>query len=321
MKKTIFKLGLSLAVTCLALFAITATAEIVGGSSVQTNSAINISNYQATLQGNLVIPYISNTNYVWFQWGVTNSYSNETTHQSMSSGFFNQNITGLSANTTYHFRAVAQMNSGTLYGQDMTFYTSGSNYYNTGSLTINKKVINLSSGNLNWSEYVNASPYDTLSFAITLQANGNQDVHNVYIRDILPANLIYKGNLTVNSNLSYAGNPASGINIGTIPAGNIAIVAYQAQVAGSQSFNYGNTTLTNIATITSNETNSQTDSATIFVNRSGIQGATNINTGLTNDLFADSFFLPLMLILLTAWLYFSGRVYKFADWLKVKITK
>ena len=187
--------------------------------------------------------------------------------------------------------------------------------------TFNKKVINLSSGNLNWSESINASPYDILSFAIIIQAGNNQAINNVFVRDILPQNLIYKGNLTVNSNLNYSGNPASGINVGTIPAGNIVVIAYQAQVAGSQNFNYGNTTLTNTATITSNETSSQTDSVTVFVNKSGLQGATDINTGFTNKFFADSFFFPLILIFLTAWLYFSGKVYKFADWLRGQTSK
>ena len=317
MKKTI----LSLLIVGLFVFAIPAKAEIVGGASVQTNSAINISNYQATLQGNLIIPYISNTNYIWFQWGNTNGYGNETARQSISYGSFNQTITGLSANATYHFRAVAQINSEIVYGQDMTFYTSGSNYYNMGSLTINKKVINLSSGNLNWSEYVSAKPYDVLSFSITMQANGNQDVRNVYVQDILPANLIYKGNLTINANLNYSGNPVSGMNIGTIPANGIMIIAYQAQVAGNQNFNYGNTTLTNTATITSNETGSQTDSATVFVTNSSIAGATDVITGITNNFLVDSFFLPLMIILLSAWLYFSKKIYNFADWLKVKIKR
>lgn len=188
-------------------------------------------------------------------------------------------------------------------------------------LSINKKVINLSSDNQNWFESINARPNDILSFAIIIQTTNNQEIHNVFVHDILPQNLIYKGNLMINSNLNYFGDPTYGINVGTVPAGQAIIVSYQAQVAGSQNFNYGNTTLTNTATVTSNETNSQTDSATIFVNNSSIAGATNISTGITNNFFTDSFFLPLMIILLTAWLYFSGRAYKFADWLKIKIRK
>ena len=314
------KIILTLAIISLSFFAVPVTADI-GSASVQTNQAINVSNYQATLQGNLAIPYISNTNYVWFQWGITNNYGNETTHQSISSGYFYQNITGLNTDTTYHFRAVAQINNIIIYGQDITFYTACSGCYNTGSLTINKKVINLSSGNLNWSEYINAKPYDVLSFSITIQANGNQDIRNVYLRDMLPTNLIYKGNLTVNANLNYSGNPVSGINIGTISPGNVVVIAYQVQVAGNQNFNYGDTTLTNTVTITSNDTSSQTDSATVFVNNSSIAGATDVSTGSTNNFLTDSFFLPLMIIILSAWLYFSGKAYKFADWLKVKIKK
>jgi len=319
MKKTI----LTLVIAVLAFSAITADAQLVGNSSVQTNSATNISNYQATLQGNLSIPYYSSSsNYVWFQWGTTNSYGNETNHQLMSSGLFSQNITGLNTNTLYHFRAVAQINNGSIYyGQDMTFYSSSSNYYNNGSFIINKKVVNLSSGNQNWSEFISARPNDVLSFAVIIQTTNNQEIHNVFLHDILPQNLIYKGNLMINSTLSYSGDPTYGVTIGTIPAGQTTIVSYQAQVAGSQNFNYGSTTLTNMVTVTSNETGSQTDSATVFVNNSSTAGATSISTGLTNNFFTDSFFLPLMIILLSAWLYFSGRIYKFSDWLKLKIKK
>lgn len=184
------------------------------------------------------------------------------------------------------------------------------------SLLVNKKAINLSSGNLNWSETVSANPYNILSFAITLQAIGNQDIHNVVVRDILPANLIYKGNLMVNASLNYSGTPASGINIGTMPAGGVAVVAYQAQVAGPENFNYGITTLSNTITVSSDETNNQIDNAAVIVNKSLIYGATDINTGFSDNFFTDSFFLPLALIIIGLWLYFSGRAYKFADWLR-----
>ena len=189
--------------------------------------------------------------------------------------------------------------------------------YNSGTIAVNKKVINLTSGNLSWQSSVNAKPNDVLSFAVTLQASG-LNVNNVYIRDILPAKLIYKGNLTINAAIDYSGNPALGINIGTIPAGGITVIAYQAQVASSVNFPYGMTAINNSATVTSSQTQSQTAAAQVLVNNAFVQGATNIPTGLTNNFFTDSFFLPIFFIILGLWFYFSKNIYRFADWLKLR---
>jgi len=198
----------------------------------------------------------------------------------------------------------------------MTVYV---NYQQVGgTLLVSKKVINLSSGNLNWQTSVNAKPLDVLSFAITLQAN-SQDIHNVFVRDILPSNLIYKGNLTINTNSNYAGDITSGVNIGTVYANQPVVVSYQAQAAGFQNFTFGTTTLSNNATITSTEAGTQTASATVMVNNSLVYGATTVSTGLTNNFLTDSFFLPMLLIVLGSWFYFSGRAYMFADWLKARI--
>jgi hypothetical protein len=292
-------------------------------SNVQTNSATNISTYQATLNG-----YTSGTNYnnyttyVWFQWGTGTGYGNETAHQLMNyAGSFSQVINNLSQNTTYHFRAVSQQNNGNVvYGQDMTFYTSGNGNYNYGNgvLTVNKKVINLSSGNLNWQPSVNANPGDILSFVITLQANG-QDIHNIFVRDILPTNLVYADNLTVNSDMYYSGDPQSGINVGTLPAGQIYVIAYQARVSPATSMAYGTSILSNEVTVSSSEASTQTASASVIINNSLVQGATVIPTGTTNNPVTDSFLLPMALILLGSWFYFSGDIYRFADWLGTKI--
>ncbi len=290
--------------------------QIVGGITVQTNSATSISNNQATLQGYVGMPYFG-TNNVWFQWGTGTGYGNITQQQAITnSGSFNQNITGLLSNTTYHFRAVAQTPSGgTVYGQDMTFNSNGSSY--SGNLTVQKQVINLTTGNLTWQNSVAAKPGDILSFAITIQGQ-NQDVHNVVVQDLLPANLIYRGNLVLNTSINYPGN-LSGINIGTIPARGIEIVSYQVQVASAGNFVYGTTSLNNSATVTSTENGSQTASANVVVTNSQVSGATDISTGVTNNLMTDSFFFPLFLIALMGWLYFTGRVYQFADWLGEKI--
>jgi uncharacterized repeat protein (TIGR01451 family) len=291
----------------------------IGGASVQTNSATNISTTQAVLNGSLSIPYTTGTNYVWFQWGTTTSYGNETIRQNQNSqGSFNQNIANLTPYTTYHFRAVAQIGSNVTYGNDMTFYSSGSGS-GSGILSVSKKVINLSSGNLNWQPSVNANPGDLLSFAITLQANSNQNINNVYVRDILPTNLIYRDNLLVNANQNYSGNPSSGINVGTIPANGVVVISYQAQVAPESNFSYGTTTLSNSATITSTEAGTQTVSAAAIINKTSVSGATIVDTGITDNFSRENFLIPLILIILMSWLYFTGRVYKFTNWLNAKI--
>ena len=135
MKNKISKITI-VSVICLTLLSVfsVASAQTVGAVTVQTNSATNISNYQATLNGYLSVPYISNSNYVYFQWGTTTNYTNTTNQQNInSSNSFSQVITGLSLNTTYHFMAVVQSNNGTYYGQDMTFYTNQNNNNSSGN--------------------------------------------------------------------------------------------------------------------------------------------------------------------------------------------
>jgi len=108
--------------------------------TVQTNSATNTYNNQTTLNGYIYGITTNNANYVWFQWGPTTSYGYngyETNHQTINySGSFSQNISGLIPGAIYHYRAVAQDNSGRIiYGQDMTFQSGqvlGATDVNTG---------------------------------------------------------------------------------------------------------------------------------------------------------------------------------------------
>jgi len=59
-----------------------------------------------------------------FEYGLTNAYGTTTPTQSKTTGqTFSQGITGLSPNTTYHFRAIATNSAGTSYGSDKTFTT------------------------------------------------------------------------------------------------------------------------------------------------------------------------------------------------------
>lgn len=293
--------------------------------SAQTNSATNISNSQATLNG-----YLYNncsggscgSVSVWFQWGTTTSYGNETMRQPINySGSFSQMISGLSSNTTYHFRAAAQAGFGQIvYGQDMVFYTSGAG---GNLLTVSKTARNLTSGNYSgFSNVIYANPSDTLMFMITIQATGNQDAQNVVARDYLANNLIYKDQLVVSGATSYSGSYnysgdiASGINLGTIPAGQTITITYQAQVASAANFAYGTTTLTNNVSVTSsNSSYNPTSNASVIVTRAAIYGATSISTGLTDNLWVDSFFLPLLIAIVGAMLLRSGMFLGARKWI------
>lgn len=296
----------------------------VGGILAQTNSATNISNNSATLNGYLQNPiYASQSSYVWFQWGTSTNYGNQTNQQTINNGgSFNQNLTNLSYNTTYHYRAVVQNNNQTFYGQDVSF-TTNQNYYNTGTLSVSKKAVNITRNNLNWSNLINAYPSDILSFSVTLQA-GNQDLHNVSIRENLPANLIYNDTLLINATRDFSANPVSGINVGTIRAGEIVIVSYQVKVANSGNFAYGTSTLSSETTISADGISQQIATNSILVDNTAVSGAstispTNLSTGLTNKFLTESFFLPMILIVIGSWFYFSGQVYVFADWLEKKL--
>jgi len=82
----------------------------------------------ATLNGK-VRPAGSQTS-AWFRWGLTDGYGNTTVAQNVGSGTdlipFSESITGLDPSTTYHFQAVAENVSGTVFGADELFTTPSS---------------------------------------------------------------------------------------------------------------------------------------------------------------------------------------------------
>lgn len=292
--------------------------------TVQTNSATNISDNQATLNGYLYNDNSDCSAEVWFEYGPTTSYGRQTSQQQRyGSGNFSETIFldwynynyDYQNYNNYHFRAVAEgCQGGTVYGQDRTFYIESG----TGILTVNKTVRNLTSGS-GFANTVYASPSDTLMFMITLQAPYNRSVSNVFVRDYFPGNLFYKDQLIV-SGAGYSGDINSGIWLnGTISSGQTVTISYQAQLASAASFSYGTTTLNNSVSVSSSGNNANPSSnVSIVVTRTGVYGATTISTGLTNNFWTDSFFLPLLISLLGIWLWRSGLLFGMEKWLLAK---
>ena len=193
------------------------------------------------------------------------------------------------------------------------------------TLTLAKTVRNLTSGSTTFTSSVYANPSDMVMFMITLQNNGSQSAQNVLVRDILPTNLIYNNQLVVactgntsNCSNNY-GNITSGISLYTVNAGQTVTITYQAQVAGVANFSYGTTTLTNTASLTGSQINYVPNaSASVIVTRSGVLGASTVSTGLTNNFWVDSFFLPLLLTLIGLWMWKTGMFLGIEKWLDNK---
>ena len=98
-----------------------------GTLAVSTSSATSVATTTATLNGNLTDLGGESSATVSFQYGTTASYGSTASAGTKSAtGTFNAAITGLSASTTYHFRAKAVAGSTTVYGSDTTFTTSAS---------------------------------------------------------------------------------------------------------------------------------------------------------------------------------------------------
>jgi uncharacterized repeat protein (TIGR01451 family) len=221
-----------------------------------------------------------------------------------------------SGNWLYWYDSCGNQQSGGQYCQNGC---SGNQCINqtSGNVIVNKTARNLTKGS-GFSTSVYASPSDVLMFMITLQNTGNQTITNAYIRDTFPNNLIYNNQLVV-SGSSYTGDIPYGITINTISPNQTVTITYQAKVAPIQNFGYGTTTLTNSVSVSgSNLTYNPTSSASISVTRSGVYGATIVSTGLTNNLWVDSFLLPALAVLLGVWLWKSGMFFGIEKWIENK---
>ena len=185
--------------------------------TVVSQSAANILQNSATL--NATVNPNGGASTANFEYGTTTNYGNTTTTGSLGSGFtgtgFSRNLTGLQANTTYHFRVLATNTAGTTDGSDMTFATTAAAIPTATTLPPS----NVSGGNATMNGIVNP----------------NGDPTTVYFQYGATTNY---GSTSATSNLG-AGDTAQSVsaNLSGLSAG--AVVHYRVVAANSVGTNYG----------------------------------------------------------------------------------
>src|SRR3989344_2497986 len=97
-----------------------------GAPTVSTKGETAVSSTQSVLNGE-VNPNGAQTSY-WYEYGLTNSLGSATSPQLIGGGYLTygapQRVTGLQANTTYHYRLAAQNEHGKVYGEILSLQTT-----------------------------------------------------------------------------------------------------------------------------------------------------------------------------------------------------
>jgi len=116
--------------------------------AILTKRPAGITSDTAILKG-IANPGLTNAS-AWFEWGETTNYGNVTAVQPLgnadSNTNFNQSLSGLTENTTYHYRAVASNGLGISFGLNASFIATSTNLitprnFHTATLLPNGKVL------------------------------------------------------------------------------------------------------------------------------------------------------------------------------------
>ena len=157
---------------------------------------------------------------------------------------------------------------------------------------IQKSVKSLERENA-WLNSITVSPGEVVSFSIKVTA-GDTNLNSVEVKDILPRNIEYLGNLKVDG-VSVSGNITEEVNIGSISRLQSKTVTFDAKIYSRESFDVGTTTLTNTARVSSVGV-TLTDTAVLNVIKGEVAGPpTVVPTGITGNTLLDYILLPLLL--------------------------
>lgn len=196
------------------------TSQPVQSLSVYTGAPTNVGQTSARLNGSLIQSGGYNTQ-VYFQWGTTQGFGATTNSQnagsaSVSVPFFDT-LTGLSANTTYYYRAVATNSSGTVYGDTQSFSTvSATTYVPPTVVTVVKGVgsgSNLVMLEVNSNQPINACVGNMVNYLVHYKNISGRRLDNAVLQVLLPTDVEFQ---STNPGIYNASDHTITLSIGTL---------------------------------------------------------------------------------------------------------
>jgi hypothetical protein len=129
-RRTSMSAGIFAAIAALAISVagVDVASAAIAAPAATTTAATNVTSTSATLNGTVTAKGAPTTYH--FQYGTSTAYGSITPNQTQAAVNGNNahnasaNVTGLSPNTTYHFRIVATNSVGTVNGSDLSFKTA-----------------------------------------------------------------------------------------------------------------------------------------------------------------------------------------------------
>jgi len=328
--------------------------------SVLTLDATNITVSSVTLNGEITDLGGFETATVYFQYGKTQSYNQETPARNFSdTGTFSVLVSPLPSCTLYYFRTVAKNISGLSYGVDKTFITKCSPLPPTLDLKANNSdkpliikpntVVTLSWTSENaeycftfggWTGNKTTSGSETIqnlniskTFAMTCIGPGGSATDQVMVNvfpnlsptaNAGPDKEVYEKESVILEGSGSDPNNDS-INFAWFCKGGSLSNANSAKATFTAPIVLGDTTFDCTLTVTDTEGKSDSDLMQVLVKKRVVAAngittpkvktiATLVSTGLTNNFFLDSFFLPLVMTLIIIWL-FKSHILSWEEWL------
>jgi len=163
----------------------------------------------------------------------------------------------------------------------IVFQAKVSNLQHTTTLTINKKMKNITNNDLSFADSINAEPRQRVGVQITVANTGSGllDATNIMVKDQLPDRLLYlPSTTTINgvATTSDAVATSSWLNIGRLSPGQSKIIYFETEVARESLFVRGVTNLTNTAILTADSVSAIQDDAELIVTYTGCSPQENM---------------------------------------------